>query len=554
MKRGRRASGWMVLGCGLALATTAGAVQLPTAVGSVSSTTAPVTIYYSRAEKAEVAAALLPAAEQAWQTQVVQLGFTAPTTIDDDLQPVTGMRFYLVQSNTYAGYARPVADLPDTPQTDCAAITVIADSYPLSYLATVLDHEFNHTLQMASDCIEGMFAMEMTAVTMQTLLHPSDTFIDYVLPDFQRQPDRAIYSLDNGSYFHFGSALFGLFLEQRYGSNDGSLLARIWGQASQPGSVTISGNGYVSGSVANEPDLFDAIGSVLGAQGVTLEQALAQFAHDRFFVGSFDDGDHLAGASRWGGAEPRFDSRFTIDQLPQWDAMPAAPPQDTGASYIAIDLAGASEEQRLRFWLAGDPEVNWHASLIGRAPEGVTEIPFPVDAEGYGEISIEQPTRFEQVVLLVANLGNGRFDLDRMSGVARSFFYSVELIDCPQVELLGADPAALEPGQRARLRIAADNLPEQAFALQVSGGGVTVVDAVRLSSTEIEATLEIADGAAAGKRDLTIELECGGSATGPGLIEILRASQGCSALAAGGDHTALLLGLLLTALGRRRRR
>lgn len=551
MTRGNGAWCCALLGCGLALATTVRALQLPTAVGSVTSETAPVTIYYARAEKADVAAALLPAAEQAWATQVEQLGFSAPSTLNDDLQPMPGMRFYLVQSSSFAGHALPVADLPETPQTDCASITLIADNLPLGYLATVVEHEFNHAVVMATDCIEGFFALEMTAVAVTTLLHPNDDFLGSVLPDFQQHPDYAIYSVTGSNYFHFGSALFGLFLDQRYGASDGQLLAQVWARTAQPGTVIVSSQGYATSSANNVPNLLHAIGSVLADQGATLEQALAEFASYRFFVGSLDDGNHLAGANRWVGAEPRFDARYGIDQLPVWDAVPSAPPQDSGASYIAIDLAGTNVDQRLRLSLAADPGVAWHASAIGLGPDGATEIELPIDADGYGTLTVDQLERFDQLVLVVANLGNGTHSVDSNRGVASDFYYSVELLDCPPVALLGANPAALEPGTRHRVRIAASGLPDQPFALRIAGDGVGVVDAVRLSSTEIDATLEVAAGAAPGARDLTIDLDCGGSAVGSGLIRIQDASVGCAAIPAG-DHSGALALLLALELLRRR--
>jgi len=547
MTRGNGVRYLALLGCGLALATAARALQLPTAVGSVTSETTPVTIYYARAEKADVAAALLPAAEQAWATQVEQLGFSAPSTLDDNLQPMPGMRFYLVQSSSFAGHALPVADLPDTPQTDCASITLIADNLPLSYLATVVEHEFNHAVVMATDCIEGFFALEMTAVAVTTLLHPNDDFLGSVLPDFQQHPDYAIYSVTGSNYFHFGSALFGLFLDQRYGASDGQLLAQVWSRAAQPGTVMVSSQGYATSSANNVPNLLDAIGSVLADQGSTLEQALAEFASFRFFVGSLDDGHHLAGANRWTGAEPRFDARYGIDQLPQWDTTPGAPPQDTGASYIAIDLGGSNSDQRLRLSLATDPGVAWHASAIGLGPDGASEVELPIDVDGHGKLTVDQLDRLDQVVLVVANLGNGSHSVDRNTGLASNFSYSIELLDCPAVTLLGATPAALEPGQRGRVRIAASDLPEQSFTLRVSGDGVSVVDAVRLSSSQIEATLDVVAGAALGPRDLILDLDCGGTAIGSGLLEIQEANLGCSALASG-DHPgalALLVSLLL---------
>src|SRR5262249_28386937 len=120
-------------------------------------------------------------------------------------------------------------------------------------------HEFNHALQYTIDAVERrVFPWESTAEAVSDMVDDStDLYFDEI-QDFNEYPFLSllfdgytdeVYQYDDYSYYEYGGAIFGMFLEERYGNKDGSLLVSVWDALAQP-------------TRSAEPDYVEALGTV----------------------------------------------------------------------------------------------------------------------------------------------------------------------------------------------------------------------------------------------------------------------------------------------------
>ena len=106
----------------------------------------------------------------------------------------------------------------------------------------------------------------------------------------------------------------------------------------------------------NEPDYFDAINTLTAGQGGIVEVTKA-FSEARYFVGDYDDGAHLEGASTWFGSEPMLTATWSTGSLPVRDQGAASTeelPQPNGCNYVKLDVTSRAHSS-LRFSFAGKP-------------------------------------------------------------------------------------------------------------------------------------------------------------------------------------------------------
>lgn len=527
--------------------------QLPASVGSVTSDELPIEIFYNTEANAGLAGSLLATAETSYRKQVNEMGFAAPVTVDGNLDPVEGIRFYLVEGGGFGGMGLPIKGIDTTPNTDCATVALLADDIPEWYYPSLIDHEFNHTVQMAVDCTESAFAFEQITVAVESLLHPRDAFLFQAVGDFQASSWRALYHVSRSSYYHFGAALYSYFLDKTYGTGDGTLLARIWSRTGQRGTVEVD-QGYAMSSSPNEPDLIDAMRSELADAGVAFEDAFTRFAISRYFVGSNDDGQHLRDAGSWVGAEPTLDHLVVVDQLPQEDAGPLNRPEPLGVSYIGFDPTGAADDDQLRLSFSGGAGVAWRAVALVITDDRTVDQPFELDERGRGKLVIPELGQQERVVLVAVNLGNTATDPDETTTTSTPFFYSARLLACPDLVLDAVSSSELEPGMATTVTLEGSGFPaDQEITVASASDDIEVVEVIRRSSTKLDVLLRVAADAPAGGRNLEVRIECGASARGVDLLRIQGAAVGCGALPRPENLPLLLALLALLCAGRVRR-
>jgi hypothetical protein len=524
---------------------------LPSSVGYVESATLPIRVYYSDALKVDFAGQVLADAEKSWANQVGVMGFAAPTTVDDNLNPVPGMRFYLQSSEGYLAYPLPVADVSSTPQTDCATVVVLSQDLPDWYRGSVVSHGFNHGLQFSSDCIEAPWAYEQITMSVNLTEYPDDPTYSMMLASFQKEPFRPVMYVDEGSYYHYGASLFSYFLDHHYGQGDGKLLGSFWNAALQDGTVDFS-DGYPTSSTPNDPDLLDAIKAVLLSQNVAFDDALTTFSVNRYFTGKFDDGAHIPGAGAWTGSEIASDAHYHFDQLPVENAIPTNPPYDLGASYVFFELVPTYSPAAIRIKFTGGTGASWRATVLGVGTGDAVEQPMALDAGLTGSVMVPLAAGMERLVLVVTNLGTAAFQAEG-STAPTIYAYSAALLDCSPMTIASTSSSTLTSGNSETLTITGTGFPPaQTLTAVVSGDGVTTSNIVRRDSTTLDVTFKVSENADGGKRDLTIQNECGGTATAAKLLEV--DTGGFLGCAASSRHPMCAAFLLLAGLLAFRRR
>lgn len=557
----RRRSAVMLAVLLAAWTSTAGAAPI---VGHVESQLHPIRVSYTEAIGETVAREALRYADATWESQISNMGFREPLMVNDNGQIVPGLRIELDADAPY-NHAEPVADVPSTPWTDCAVLLRIADTSPLSFLQTVVNHETNHALEMALDCTEAPFAFENTTVAVTTLLQPvNDLLIDHFLPAFQRNPhaglDCTFFMDANKRYYHYGAALFQVFLEEAYGSNNGRLMSSLWEAARQDGSVTID-QGWPTTSADNSPDLLTAINTVLNAQGASLDEAFAQFARWRYFVGGNDDGAHFEHGGEWGGTEVAIDQEMTAADLPLLDMTPNHNVSDYGTLYLDLNLFGADPGRGLAFDFQGDPQVAWNVDVMFiRADRTAVEESLPVGADSRAQLRWPFLEGYSRAVFVISNLGNGTHDADNpQCNGGRSFTYGISFTDpaAPPV-LTSVEPATLEVGKQAYLWINGSGFLDGVTAA-VSGSGVEVTEVKLIDAAVLGVAVNVAADAERVPRDVTVTNPRNQAAALTGVITLVEPPAvedqprafGCSAAATAGAVELVSLIALAVLLGRR---
>ncbi|MCB9683848.1 MAG: hypothetical protein H6738_02165 [Alphaproteobacteria bacterium] len=335
-------------------------VPRPAEVGYVDSATYPIRVHYRRTQDAARAQnVVLPAAETSWAVEVDQMGWPRPPE-DGAAGGDARYDLYLTNEGTYGG-AYTWGLSPDTDPNDNynSRTTYIAlDDRWISDadMLVFVSHEFNHALQYTIDASEMPLVMwEGTAETIADMVDEPRNGYLYEIPYFQLMPfesllfDSYVPQIENivpFSYYEYGAIVFGMFIEERYGTNDGTTLLRMWELAAQNGP-------------APEPDWLDALDQ-LDPSVPSHEALYTEFSVWRMFGGDQDDGAHYEEASLWRGAIPPVEADLLLGDV---DGLQVAPrpefqPFELGASYWRIDLTGGTTDE-LHLEVNGDPATQW---------------------------------------------------------------------------------------------------------------------------------------------------------------------------------------------------
>lgn len=473
----------------------------------VDSTVYPIRVLYTDSAGLTKAEEALGYAEASWQVQVEQMGFPAPTTEDATGDRTPGLRIFL-DPDAMGDHAEPIADNPDTPWTDCTMRVVIRSLTPASYFEMVVYHEMNHALEMSADCGEADYSFENTTVAVTTLIWPDDPYFgEYMLPVFQANPQSGLdctFFMDaNRRYYHYGASLFQLFLEDRYGNYDGTLMADIWEAAKQDGTVTVGGYG-VSMDVVNTPHLMDAIETALA--GPTFDEAFVEFARWRYFVGLRDDGEHFTDGSLWAGGEVAVEASHTMTDLPLSTEVPTNLPNEYGTVYLALDLDGIDDEHGVRFAIGADPGVDWNVDVLLFSADGTADVQtLTLEPDATGEITLADLTDYTQAIFVVSNLGDGTHTPDSPDcGAGTTFFYDLEEVATavpPQVT--GADPDELLIGAQHHVWVSGAGFADGAL-VTVGSPDVEVTAVTFVDDTTLSVDLVVAPQATPGPVALTV--------------------------------------------------
>lgn len=212
------------------------------------------------------------------------------------------------------------------------------------------------------DAAESPAIRESRAAYFAEVVAPCDAITRPLVDEFQRHPERAIFS-DTAPA---SGLLFPWFLDTTLGTGWPArlpfALTAISQQSTPPGSFTFR----------DEPDFFDALRASLATRNPPrkVSDLLLDFAVARAFVGDRDDGQHLP-ETRWLGTEGRvrFEWAVSFASLPRTLA-PAFPIEPTGSSYLWVDLEGAPIGARVTFRATWEPPVSFRWAIVRVRKDG----------------------------------------------------------------------------------------------------------------------------------------------------------------------------------------
>jgi hypothetical protein len=330
----------------------------PGEAGFVDSAIYPIRVHYAKPGDADRAAnAVLPAAEDVWSKEIDAMGWPQPPA-DDGAGGDDSYDFYLTEEGT-AGGAYTYGFGPDvTPGDDWYSnptFIALDDRIPDDQMEAFIAHEFNHASQYTIDAVERtLFAWESTAEAIADIVY-DDTDYGYELASFQQLPFMSLlfdsYSREmqpygyTSYYYEYGGMMFTTYLEEKYGTKDGTVLLKLWDDLAQPSQV-------------DEPDFLDAVAEV-DPSVPSVAAVYTDFSVWRMFTGSNDDGAHY----EEGGDFPAYatvvpDDTIDLADLDGYSASPGIEPYDIGGSYYLIHL-GEGTDRVLHVDVTGDAGAQW---------------------------------------------------------------------------------------------------------------------------------------------------------------------------------------------------
>jgi hypothetical protein len=213
----------------------------------------------------------------------------------------------------------------------------------------------------------GMEPGLLTAASAQlaTLAAPCPAVERAGMDAFQARPERALLprSASVSAEVH-GAHLFGSYLDEAVGSR--GPCSMLWSLAA----IATQRTRADSLAYATEPDAFDALRSSLRYRKSNLDDLLLDFAVARAFVGSRDDGRHLAEASRFGDeGRVAFEWSVPVSTLPR-RVLPARPIEPSGMSYVWVDLAGAPRETAISLSVEWERPAHFRWAAVKVDAEG----------------------------------------------------------------------------------------------------------------------------------------------------------------------------------------
>jgi MYXO-CTERM domain-containing protein len=456
----------------------------PPSVGHVDSTTLPMRVFYIDSTQVALAQQALGYAEQTWNRQIVGRSYREPWTLGDPDPVQPGMDFYLAVSSDWSGLTVPLADLPTTPICDCSSRVYLEETMTGAFLASTIEHEFNHTTQAATDCAESISAWENFATAVEFIAYDDQYLARTIIGAFQDWPE---YPLDYwtgapttgsapDSYYQYGCALFPLFLKDRYGGGDPAFLKDVWESFKENGTMDTSGGG-ASCSNGNVPDWFQGIDALLAPRGSSMRQAFNEFTEWRAVVDAWDDGAHFADGRHY--PPPKISANLThFTTGGDLDA------REYGTRYLEYLPAEGDPTNPLAVHVTADNAATWSGwILLWRGDQPVERIPIAFDSGAVGHAQTGSLDGVQRVLFVVSQLQDGSHSTDAMDyDNSRTFQYSISRLaeedagqpPGPDASEPGLDAAA--PGMDAAAEPGADaSVPADAAAAASAADAGTVL-------------------------------------------------------------------------------
>ena len=225
--------------------------------------------------------------DSTWVLEIEQLGYNPPPS-DNGLGGGDEYDVYVIElgvGRSYYGFAYPGTSGATTYSHLEIDNNFTDPGYKqtrgLDALRVTIAHEFHHAIQFGYYAtFDGSWWQESTSTWMEEVAYPQiDDYLQY-LTYFLSEPQRALNSGSYGSLHTYGTAIFSLFLDQRYGRELNRL---IWEEVGQRKSVNL--------------DHFDRVIRQVEPGGLSV--AMGEFAVWNYFTGTRHRDEYYAEADKY---------------------------------------------------------------------------------------------------------------------------------------------------------------------------------------------------------------------------------------------------------------
>jgi hypothetical protein len=264
-------------------------------------------------------------------------------------------------------------------------------------------HEMAHASQAADDWHESPISFEMSAVFTDQVY--ADRYIKKYFDDFQAHPDWALDRNDKyDTWYMYGSSMYLLYLKDRFFAGEPQFISSLWLASRNP-------PGAENDQRLNEPDIADAIDTLLSPKGSSYVETVVEFSRWRWYTGANVDGRHFRhfkdGLGNLKAARLAMAARQQA--LPGKVRITENAPMMMGTSYIEL-WAGAATPPVL--FVSLEAPANAGRRFVVQAVPGLTP---ESDGETLELASGSQPLRFTadgRRTLIVTALPTGPYDPD----------------------------------------------------------------------------------------------------------------------------------------------
>lgn len=519
----------------------------PLGTPSVTSSRLPIRIFYDSPAFATYAQQILADSETAWDLQVTGAGFAPPLRTDTAQigsgKVEVGFDLYIVPMDPSAPATFAVeGDHPGTDEADCPTLGLVNTLFVAEpgWSADFAQHLLSHASLHAVDCLEPPLPVyDMVAQAVQYVQGTFDTtitlnFMD--IPTFQKFPEWPLNAnawdsriTGNDGLYSFGSFIYMVYLEERFGSRDGKFLASMWLHTKENGHVISQGSPnseFATGDVPNSPTYFDAIDSVLQPLGSSLNKSFAEFSVWRLLTGSRSDRAHFQDAAKF--AEAAVNTTQSGFTLPLSDVHPTTKVGRYGSSYVELKLDNSTNQSPLQLSFAGAAPFKWSAQLVCLTTSGPATVLPVLESANAGQATISNPKACRSLFLAAENLSEGNYDVNFDAAWNESLWdlvgdYTFSLKALGPATITSATPHRLALGSSgAQVFVSGTGFSDgPSLAASFAGAGVSVDSIAFADPLHVQLAVSVASDTTLGSRDLTVVTGEGVTAQMPSALSIV---------------------------------
>lgn len=339
----------------------------------------------------------MAAAFEASWSHIVALGFATPPS---DGSAGGDSRYDVYIRNLSAGilgYCEPEASVPGTPWNDATSFINMRNSYsaysytPLQLMQSTAVHEMFHGFQMGYNVGAAPWFFEVSSVWIEDDMYPTYNDEHSYLPVFFNNPEVTITTY-NGSH-EYGSYLLATYMVSEFGDET---MHDIWEQCKW---VNVT----------------SAIQAVAADNGSSRNNVFKEFFQWNLFTGSRSALGHYAERALF--PDIRIEDVVYPSEYPVTGGGSTRWPDHLASNYFQFNIpAGASGPFSITF--DGQDGGVWSAQLIFPGVSSYAVMDIPLDAYGYGYVSIPDSiySLFANIYMIVGQLST--------SGTGWTFAYS----------------------------------------------------------------------------------------------------------------------------------